>query len=268
MTDIRDVQAIDVHAHYGAFCRGVNDFADVLKSCDAPGVVERARQSNVVVTVASPLTGLLPRYEADAIEGNDEAEKIIGQTEGMRQWVIVNPLQPQSYEQAAQMLALPYCVGIKIHPEEHDYPIKEHGQALFEFAARHKAVMLTHSGDPNSMPDVCVSFADEFPEMTLILAHLGNGCDGDPTHQVRAIEESRHDNVYVDTSSAQNLMSGLIEWAVGEIGAELMLFGTDSPLYSTAMQRARIDAAEIDDESKRIILRENALALLDLQIAE
>ena len=56
----------------------------------------------------------------------------------------------------------------------------------------------------------------------------------------------------------------LIEWAVREVGADRILFGTDTPLYAASMQRARIDLADIDDTVKRRILRENAQALLPL----
>jgi predicted TIM-barrel fold metal-dependent hydrolase len=45
------------------------------------------------------------------------------------------------------------------------------------------------------------------------------------------------------------------------------LFGTDTPLYFTAMQRIRIDCAEISDSDKRLILRENALKLLELDLS-
>ena len=60
-------------------------------------------------------------------------------------------------------------------------------------------------------------------------------------------------------------MPNLIEWAVGEIGAARLLFGTDPPLYFTAFQRARIDYAEISLEQKRQILRDNAIKLLNLE---
>lgn len=56
----------------------------------------------------------------------------------------------------------------------------------------------------------------------------------------------------------------LVEWAVGEIGADRILYGTDTPLYQSEMQRARIDHAELTDQHKQLILRENAVALLDL----
>ena len=43
-----------------------------------------------------------------------------------------------------------------------------------------------------------------------------------------------------------------------------MLFGTDTRLYWTAMYRARIDHADLGEEDKRKILRENAVALLGI----
>jgi predicted TIM-barrel fold metal-dependent hydrolase len=60
------------------------------------------------------------------------------------------------------------------------------------------------------------------------------------------------------------IYSGLIEWAVANAGAENILFGTDTPLYSASAHRARIDGAEITDDQKRLILRDNAERLLPL----
>jgi len=263
---ICDVHAIDVHAHYGVYTRGDGTISDQWSTADAQTVVERARAARTRLTVVSPLSGLLPRREADAALGNDEAARVVAETDSLLQWVIVNPLQPRTYEQAVDMLAAPKCVGIKLHPEEHGYAIRDHGEALFEFAAQQQAVVLTHSGDPNSLPCDFVPFADAHPGVPLILAHLGNGggASGDATLQVRAIQQGRHENLYVDTSSARSILPGLIEWAVAEIGADRILYGTDSPLYFAPMQRARIDHASISDEDKRLILFENAERILRL----
>ena len=262
-----EIAAIDVHAHYGNYTHKGTGLESGFQSGDAAAVAARAKECNVELTVVSPLLGLFPRGKADAVEGNEEAVKVVPQTGGLLQWVIINPLQPQTYDQAREMLALPHCVGIKIHPVEHQYPITEHGEAIFKFAAEQKAVVLTHSGDEFSWPDEFIPFANAFPEVPLILAHLGNGglASGRANLQVEAIKMIKHERVYVDTSSARSIMPHLIEWAVGEIGAERLLFGTDTPLYFTAFQRARIDYAEITLEQKRCILRENAIKLLSLE---
>ncbi len=260
--DVSQIQAIDVHGHYGIYYQvRILPLKNTFMTGDAATVVDRARRSNTEWTIVSPLMALMPRFKADAVAGNEEAARVVPQTDGLLQWVVINPLQPKTYEQAEVMLRHPRCMGIKIHPEEHGYPVKEHGRAMFEFAQKHKAIVLTHSGEENSMPEDFIPFTNDFPGARLILAHLGCGWDGDPTHQVRAIQASKHGNVWVDTSSAQSILPKLIEWAVSEIGVERLLYGTDTPLYVAAMQRARIDHAEISAGEKRMILRENSLKL-------
>lgn len=262
MTSVESIPAIDVHAHYGRYIGSTGDeLADRFYSGDADEVVRRAKAVNIVLTIVSPLTALKPRFGADAVAGNDEAARIVAATPGLKQYVVIDPKTPETYRQAERMLTQPQCVGIKIHPEEHGYPIKEHAKAIFEFAARHRAIVLTHSSEQNSLAADFIPWANEFPEMRLILAHIGCGWDGDLTHQVRAIQDSRHGNVFADTSSARSITPGLIEWAVGEVGADRVLFGTDAPLYHTAMHRVRINHADLSDETKQKILRDNAMRL-------
>lgn len=258
--------AIDVHAHFGSYQRGQQPFIDDWLSASAEEVVERAARCDVTLTIASPLEGLLPRGKADPVTANEKAHQLALNTAGLLQWVIVHPQVDETFAQAERMLASPACVGIKLHPEEHCYPIVDHGRSLFELAARMDAVVLVHSGDPNSWPADFLPWANQFPNITLLLAHLGNGggAAGDPTLQVQAIQKSQHDNVFVDTSSARSILPGLLEWAVSEIGHDKILFGTDTPLYSTAMQRARIDRAELSLQAKRAILSDNARRILHL----
>lgn len=268
---IREIRAIDVHAHYGTFYRdGFTDLRNRFFSGDAKTVLKRARAANTDVTVVSPLLGLFPRSRSKARveEANEEAARVVEENDGLRQWVIIDPRREKTYRQAEQMLKMPKCVGIKIHGEEHTYYLDEHGEAIFAFAAKHKAVMLAHSGCAHTMPMEFVPFADQYPEVKLIVAHLGHTheSNGDPTNQVRAILASRHGNIYTDTSSMKSIMPQLIEWAVDEVGANKLLYGTDAPLYFSPNQRARIDHAEISDQQKHMILRENAVNLLRLDV--
>lgn len=258
------IQAIDVHGHYGRYDRGAPDVVNEFMTGDAGVVVRRARQAHTEWTVVSPLEGLLPRFHGDPVAGNRDAARVVAETDGLLQWVILHPTVRATFEQADEMLRTSKCVGIKLHPEEHGYFIAEHGRALFAFAAERKTVILGHTSEARSLAADYARFADEFPEVKLILAHLGHGLDGDMTHQVRAIQGSKHGNVYVDTSSARSITPNLIEWGVREVGAERVLYGTDTPLYFAPMQRARIDHAELSDRDKRLILRENALRVLSL----
>lgn len=255
------IQAIDVHAHFGKYCGAPFKIMNQWMSGSAAVVVQRARLAHTQLTMVSPLEAMVPRLGGKPVAANTRAAKVVTETEGLLQWVVVNPTQPKTYQQAETMLNLPKCIGIKIHPEEHGYPIARYGRAIFEFAAGRQVIIQSHSGEKNSLPADFVKLANDFPQVQLILSHLGCGWDGDLTHQVQAIQQSKHGNIYTDTSSAKSITSGLLEWAVKQIGAEHILYGTDSPLYFAPMQWARVCHAAISDREKRLILRDNALRL-------
>lgn len=261
---IRSVQAIDVHAHYGPYLNSPYDLVNRFMTQDAAYVARCAEEANTRYMVVSPMAAFMPRGQNnDAVAANEDAVEVVARTERFLQWVVIDPRKEETYDQARRMLELPKCVGIKIHPEEHVYPVLEYGRRIFEFAAERKAVVLAHSGEPNSLPADLVTCANDFPETSLILAHLGNG-EGDPSRQVRAIQSSRNGNVYTDTSSGMSAVPDLIEWAVGEIGADRILYGSDITCHFPPMLRARIDHAFIPEEAKIKILRDNAVALLGL----
>lgn len=264
----KNIQAIDVHGHFGKYL-GIgdnkpNELIVKFMSANAEEVARRARIANTKLTVVSSMQAITPVLEEDFLRANIDAEQIVSKINGLLLWVTVNPTMPKSYEQAAKLLNQPKCVGIKIHPEQHNYPITEYGQAIFEFAAKHNAIISTHSGDKRSMPEDFVGFANDFPSVKLILAHLGHSWDSNPAHQVRAIQSNRHDNMFVDTSSSQSIVPNLIEWAIREIGSERILYGTDTPVYFAPMQRARIDYADISYQDKKLILQDNASKLFGL----
>lgn len=261
-----EVPAIDAHGHYGRYIHENPLVAD-FSSGEAEVVAARARSCGVAWTVVSPLAGLLPRGRTTAVvPANEAAFREVPATKGLLQYVIVNPLQPETYAQARRMLQAPWCVGIKVHPEEHAYRIADYGDELFAFFAEVGAPVMTHSGCPNSLPAEFVPFANRHPGARVLLAHLGNGAGdrGCVDLQVRAVQAAKHGNLWIDTSSARSILPRLVEWAVREVGAERLLFGSDTPLYHVALQRTRIEAAEITPEAKRVILRDNAWRFFNL----
>ena len=259
------LRAIDVHAHVGRYDRGEQRRQDRLMSGSAAQVAELARRANIAITVVSALEALMP-FGGDPLGGNELAVAAVAEQPSLRFWAVLHPTVAGSYRQVEELLTHPACCGIKIHPDAHHYLISEHGAAIFGFAARQGAVVLTHSGDYGASPEDFVPFCDVHPELRLILAHLGH--DPSSMHrQVYACRRARHGNVYVDTSSAKSIRSGLIEAAVADLGPGRLLFGTDTPLYFPPAQRARIDQALISDAAKRAILVDNAASLLGLQPA-
>ena len=167
--------AIDVHGHFGQYVQPeTHPLKCRFMSGDPSAVLARAKAACVEYTVVSSLRAFLPRGQADVVAGNEETHRVVQRTAGLLQWVVLHPGHSATIDQVREMLGKPKCVGIKIHPEEHCYPIAQHGRTIFELAAEYRAVVLTHSGEPNSLPADFVPFANDFPEVTLILAHLGN----------------------------------------------------------------------------------------------
>jgi predicted TIM-barrel fold metal-dependent hydrolase len=260
------MKAIDIHGHFGVHDRGAGGLATEMRSGGIDVVRRRAKAVDIQWTVVSALRALT-LYGGDVRRGNDDAREAAEGHDDILFWAVLDPRLPESFKQVESLLTHPRCAGIKIHPVNHRYDIRDRGEAIFGFAAHHKALMLTHSGCVNSFPEDFVPFANRYPNVRLILAHLGNSADGNLSRQVYALQRAEAGNVYVDTSSANSINSGLIEWAVAQVGADRILFGTDTPLYFVAAQKARIEYAEMGQDAKQAILFDNAARLLGKRIA-
>jgi predicted TIM-barrel fold metal-dependent hydrolase len=235
--------------------------ATQLKSGGIEVVRRRAAAADVHLTVVSALRALIP-YGGDVLGGNDEARQAADAHSDIRFWAVLNPRIERSYTQIEALLAHPSCPGIKIHPKDHAYDIRDYGDEVFGFAAGHQVLIIAHTGDPGCFPEDFIPFANSYPDASLILSHLGYSADGALSRQVHALKRAEARNVYLDTSSKVSISSGLIEWAVAEVGEGRLLFGTDTPLNCVACQKARIEYAEISQQAKRAILFENAARLL------
>ena len=189
-------------------------------------------------------------YRCDTVSVENVYLKSIAETvDWVYQWAVIDPRQEETFRQAEQLLPLPKTLGIKIHPKLHEYTLAEYGDTIFSFANEKGAVILTH---PENFSDM-VSLADKYPNIKLIIAHLGTDSFID------AIAASKHKNIYTDTSGSASHLNNIIERAVDRVGADRILFGTDT--YSAAFQLGRITWADIDDHAKRQILLDNALEL-------
>ena len=251
------LSAIDIHSHVGP-SHGLL-MVDCIENGSTEYLLRTMAAANIAVSANSSRYALMPRGSGFSMEGNRQMLEIAESNRGIYVWAIVDPHEPETFAQAIDYLQHPKVLGIKIHPEEHEYDLEEWGTQLFEFAATHKAPLLGHSGAKCCMPETYGFFAERYPEIPVIAAHLGSSYDGDPTHHLRAIEHNPVGNLYTDTSSMRSLMSNLLEYAVEQIGANHILFGTDSGIYFSPSQRIRIVEANISEEDKYKILRGNAL---------
>lgn len=137
-----------------------------------------------------------------------------------------------------------------IHPSLHKYwlPIQTPSEGegskqllypLFEAARELNIPVLIHTGEqPYAVPATVDFVAGQFPDVAMIIAHLGT--QGEMFTVESLLVAERHDNVYVETSFAMPHM--LIE-AVHSIGPERMLFGSNCPPLEPTQQLLNVEEA-------------------------
>ena len=267
MTDAIDfmgMPAIDMHGHCGRY-EGFNASEALMYNAETAEVAARAAACVIATTVVSSLSAFDPAPDrpVDVDAANQQACEDVEANANLRFYVVVNPKLPGWHATTQVMLDHPSCVGVKLHPRWNYWSVEEHGDELFGFLNELKLLTLTHTGNLGNEPERFIPFANKHPHLKLILAHIGHSETRTYDLQIKAVKAATRGNVWADTSSAKSITSRLIEYAVDQIGAERILFGTDSPLYFPAMQKARIAYAGISDDAKRRILYDNAAELLN-----
>lgn len=187
-------------------------------------------------------------------DDNEYFSNLAKNTDWVYQWVVLDPRQEKLFSQIERLIETEKVLGIKIHTPFHGYDINEYADKIFSFANKLKCFVLSH---PDNIDDLThyVDIADKYPDMKVILAHLGTEA------YVDAIKAAKHGNIYTDTSGGASSKNNIIEYAVEKIGSEKIFFGTD--LYSCGFQRGRIEFARIALEDKENILYKNATAHFD-----
>jgi predicted TIM-barrel fold metal-dependent hydrolase len=143
-------------------------------------------------------------------------------------------------------------VGIKVH--RHDAPITR------EVCESARAFSLPVLYDVVGEVSVVELLAEEYPDVTFIIPHLGSFSD-DWRAQVALIDHLvRHPNLYADTSGVRRF--DLLEQAVQRAGAKKILFGTDGPWLHPAVELAKVKALNLQPADERLILGENFLRLI------
>lgn len=144
------------------------------------------------------------------------------------------------------------CIGIKlwisVHADDERLdPIMRRAAALGVPVLHHAWYKATEFAYNESTPAEIATLARRHPDVTIIMAHLAGG-------GVRGVLDVRDcSNVLVDTSGAQP-MAGLVSYAVEQLGPDRVVFGSDWPIRDFAVQRARVDGADLTDEVRAKIM--------------
>ncbi len=247
--EIKSLKAIDTHTHINHGSPYDTKVSEIY-TATLEELLEISRAARIEKMFCSTFPSVLSTEPI--IEDNEYLFNLCQEHEGLYQWVVIEPRIDETFKQARRMLNHGKCVGIKLHPSYHKYPLKDHAKKIFSFASEFGAIVQIH---PDIPPSEYVEVADEYPDVTFIFAHLGS------VPHVDAIERAKHRNIYTDTSGGASVNNRVIEYAVERVGSDRILFGTDT--YASGFQRGRIEYALISDEDKINILRSNAERLFE-----
>lgn len=254
---MRPFAIIDAHMHLGApvakvFTRGY-ELRNVLQRLDRLGI-ERAYSSHHY---------WLDGRFAEAVEAS-----MIAYDESSGRVPFLGVYDPRN--EHASLRAIDSCsghdgfIGIKIHPSLHRTSAEDPSyEPAWRFAQQHGLAILSHTWNASShnpsqwlsLPKLFEKYIDKYHDVPFVMGHSGGRGSG----HVQAVAIARkYPNVYLDTSGDVFGM-GLISWLVETVGPERVLFGSDQPWVDPTAHLTRIMLADITDEAKRLILRDNAL---------
>ena len=161
-------------------------------------------------------------------------------------------------------------LGVKLHPvyqgfqinDRHAYPIYECCDALRLPICFHAGVDVGFPDNTSAMPKKSRDVVRDFPNLKIVLAHLGgyNVWDDVVTYLAGQGRE-----VYFDTAAVNWIIDPrFAERIVRKHGAERVLFGSDCPYENPGIAAQFVEGLNLPDDQKEMILSENVIRLLGL----
>lgn len=164
--------------------------------------------------------------------------------------------------------------GLKIHPVAQNFsPDDERMMPVYEWLVKHDLPITAHSGmniDCKSTfgePERWISVLEEFPDLKLILAHLGNGFWDQTVEMADKFKGVMFDTAiaisYIDSPTTLDDEEAID--LIRTIGSDRILFGSDYPWINPAKDIQRIKGLNISEDDKNLILGKNAAKLFNLK---
>lgn len=168
--------------------------------------------------------------------------------------------------------------GLKLHPVANRfYPQDRRLWPAYRRAEQMNLPILFHAGTADiagytefdyARPANFQEVAEAFPELKIILAHLGKGFFGEALETAK-----KYANIYLDTSA---VITGLesdrkffSDQAIVEFirtcGVSRVLFGSDWPWFDPLRAIDKLQKLPFNDQEKEMILRENAAGIFGFE---
>jgi predicted TIM-barrel fold metal-dependent hydrolase len=238
---------IDAHAHLGTSLFGVENSAEgLLASMEANGIDQAV------------LVPLKPREYHFGPENDRIAAAAVAHPGKFHGFARVDPWQGEAalgeLRRAIDELG---AIGLFLHPFEEQFAANdERCFPLLEFLAERELPLMLAGGYPVfSHPSQIGDLARQFPTLTMIVTHGGQiNISGlllaDALRMMRA-----NPNVIMETSGIYR--EDFIEDTIAELGAERVVWGSNSPYMDQGFETTRVTMAHLNDDVKKQIGRTN-----------
>jgi len=247
---IDDFEIIDFHAHLGPY------FNMHIPKSTSEEMIWMMDRCGIDKTIVSPTPALC----ADLVYGNDVMLDTVKRHRGrIYGAVTVNGNYPEiSVDELNRCFEADRdVVLVKLHPILNGCRMDDKRmKGVYEFASERKLFILVHTWldqDAYGNQDLFASVAKDYPDINWLMGHSGG-----PFGSHRAVEIAQElPNVFLDLTMSL-VPARQIEFFIGEVGAERVIFGTDNPFIDPRPQIGRLCLADITQEERALIMGGNA----------
>ncbi len=262
---------VDMHTHTREDMEGLLMYCDCMGTPDELLSIMKAEGiDTAVVLPVSPLTGFNDDLVSDIKQRNVQKCLMYRNHEEFIVFINLHPRmgKKEMLSELMEKVENFNARGIKLHPEVGCYypndeslwpvyekatdlglPILSHGGGLF------------HMGKEFTIPSNFEGVLENFPDLTLIIAHMGIWSNFNKYKAGALKLAERFSNVYFDISDVIN--DGIIEF-VRKIGIDRVMFGSDYPGNNPGNERKKILNMEFTESEKAAILGGNSKRILKL----
>ncbi|MEE8442723.1 MAG: amidohydrolase family protein [Dehalococcoidia bacterium] len=164
------------------------------------------------------------------------------------------------------------AMGIKIHPEVQRIAINDPRLwPAYRAAQETGMIVLSHTGafrdsdGSHSHASMAADVLRAFPDLKMILAHLGGrNCFGEALQVAQAFPNVLFDCCGVLRQVAGGYSDDDLVGMFRQLGVHRVLYGSDWAFADPVLDLERMATLPLNDEEKRLILRDNAATLLGL----
>lgn len=143
-------------------------------------------------------------------------------------------------------------------------PTSDVAYDFYDACVENDIPVMVHTGPhgmPFSVPGMLIPVAEDYPDLNIIMAHMGGAYT---LTQEAIILAKRYENFHLDTTLAMNMY---VRRALETVGAERIIMAAEHS-SNIPVALTKIDCIGANEDQKRKILGQNAIDLYDLDVAK